>query len=244
MEEYRRRLDDGISLDRDKAIINLDHSRIQKNKVDGATTEMSLFLSLGESPFKEFIEHPLCRTFLYNKFKRVIWYFLIILMLPHFLFSGLFQSNEKYREMSIFLVVFSVYSGALFGYLCTPDKEEPDSRFDLLYEIECQGHDQKYTAFTAWIILILFLFIYIVRETVSLSIKQQKYFSKWETYRNLAIIASIFLVVYKGSPRTSDLKLQRWQYHLAGFTCLLLWLEMLILMGKIPKFGKYIHMFK
>ena len=66
----------------------------------------------------------------------------------------------------------------------------------------------------------------------------------WDGYRNLLIIISIVLVVYKGDPLTKDLSQQRWQYHVASITCLLLWLEMLILVGKIPKFGKYIHMFK
>ena len=91
MEEYKKRLDDGITLDKDKAVITLDYNKIsQRSTVKGATTEMSLFLSLGYSPFKDFIEHPLCRSFLHNKFKNVIWYFVVILMLPHFLFSGMF----------------------------------------------------------------------------------------------------------------------------------------------------------
>ena len=44
--------------------------------------------------------------------------------------------------------------------------------------------------------------------------------------------------------KQTNLSLERWQYHLAAFTCMLLWLEMLMLVGKIPKFGKYIHMFE
>ena len=54
-------------------------------------------------------------------------------------------------------------------------------------------------------------------------------------------------MVHKGPRnvrRPTKLSLERWQYHLAAFTCMLLWLEMLMLVGKIPKFGKYIHMFK
>ena len=114
----------------------------------------------------------------------------------------------------------------------------------MTYEIKCRGHDQKYTAFTAWVVLILCFLIYIIREMFSLFILQQKYFSKLETYRHLTTLASTFSVLYKGSPREENLMLQRWQYHVAGYTCLLLWLEMLLLVGKIPKFGKYIHMFK
>ena len=142
-----------------------------------------------------------------------------------------------------FPVVFSVYSGTLFGYLCAPGDEEAVNRFDLSEEIECRHRGYKLTAYYAWLLLLLSLAIYIVKETISLSL-QQRYFYKWETYRNLATIVTIVLVVHKGSPTTTHLKLQRWQYHVAAGACLLLWLEMLMLVGKIPKFGKYIHMFK
>lgn len=87
-EEYREHLDQGISLDKDN--ITMDYTKIfKRNKMKGDTTEMTLFQCLGESPFKEIIEHPLMQSFLHNKFNKVKWYFVIILMLPHFLFSGL-----------------------------------------------------------------------------------------------------------------------------------------------------------
>ena len=144
-----------------------------------------------------------------------------------------------------FPVVFSVYSGTLFGYLCAPGEQDTDKRFVPSDEIKCTRVDYKLTAYIAWLFLLLSLAVYIVKEiiTISLSIRQ-RYFYKWETYRNLATIVTIVLVVHKGSPTTTHLKLQRWQYHVAAGACLLLWLEMLMLVGKIPKFGKYIHMFK
>ena len=85
------------------------------------------------------------------------------------------------------------------------------------------------------------------QNRVSVLGKYNEYFSKWAGYINIAIIISIILVVHKGPRdvrRPTKLSLERWQYHLAAFTCMLLWLEMLMLVGKITKFGKYIHMFK
>ena len=64
-------------------------------------TEMTLFLSLGDSPFKDFIEHPLCQSFLYSKFKKVIWFFVIALMMPHFLFSGLHLETHTTTKFSL-----------------------------------------------------------------------------------------------------------------------------------------------
>ena len=89
MEEFRKRLDEGITLDKDKAIISLDQNMIfQGNKMEETTPEMAFFLSLGESPFNECFEHPLCQSYLYSKFQKVVGFFVIFLMMPHFIFSG------------------------------------------------------------------------------------------------------------------------------------------------------------
>ena len=55
MEEYRKYLDQGITLHKDKAIINLDYNKIfRRRNLEGQfeTTEMTLFQSLGDSPLK------------------------------------------------------------------------------------------------------------------------------------------------------------------------------------------------
>ena len=118
MEEFRKRLDDGITLDRDRAVISLDHGKIfQRNKMEENITEMTLFLSLGDSPFKDFIEHPLCQSFLYSKFKKVIWFFVIALMMPHFLFSGLhLETLENYYYY--YYSTFQLFSPCTAG-LCS-----------------------------------------------------------------------------------------------------------------------------
>ena len=141
-----------------------------------------------------------------------------------------------------------MYCGVLFGYLCSPEMVNTEQRFQFTQEIPCgDNYELIYTAFVAWIFIILWLIFYIGKEAVILSIQERKYFFKLEGFRNFAIILSIILVVHKGPKnmrREQRLSLERWQYHLAAFTCMLLWLEMLMLVGKIPKFGKYIHMFK
>ena len=89
MEEYEKYLDEGISLCDDKATMTLDYGKIfKRSKMGSLTTEMTLFKHLGDSPFKQLIEHPLCHSFLQNKFKKVKWFFVLILLVPHFLFSG------------------------------------------------------------------------------------------------------------------------------------------------------------
>ena len=40
-----------------------------------------------------------------------------------------------------------------------------------------------------------------------------------------------------------ELKLYRWQYHVASVNSFLLWVGMMVLVGKYPKFGIYVQMF-
>ena len=97
----------------------------------------------------------------------------------------------------------------------------------------------------AWILLILCLLIYVGKEAFTIRISRLSYLRRLDTYRNLFTILSTILVIYK--TRTvffsSEISLARWQFHLASFTCLFLWLETAALFGRVPVFGKYLHMF-
>ena len=106
MEEFENLLDTGITMEKNEATITLDFRKIfQREKMKDDTLETSLFSDLSQSHFKELIEHPLCQTFLFKKFdKKVIWYFVFFIMLPHMMFS----------------TIYSLYSGVFFGYLCVP----------------------------------------------------------------------------------------------------------------------------
>ena len=103
--------------------------------------------------------------------------------------------------------------------------------------------------------LILCLLIYLGKELFTIKIYSstqgfKEYWKRLSTYRNIATIISIVLVTCNGLPRLKEPKegekvsFQRWQYHVAGFTCLLVWVEMAAFFSKIPLFGKYCHMFK
>ena len=84
------------------------------------------------------------------------------------------------NHSTILAALFSVYSALLFGYLCSPEKVNPKLRFHLWQEIPCDQDtdDLIYTAFAAWIFIVLWLVFYIGKEAVILSIQPKKYFSK------------------------------------------------------------------
>ena len=101
---------------------------------------------------------------------------------------------------------------------------------------------QRSVAKAVWILLLLCLLFYVVKEAFKAELS---YLRRLDTYRNLATITSTILVIYKTRTvfSSSDISLARWQFHLASVTCLLLWLETAALFGRVPVLGKYLHMF-
>ena len=257
MEEFSKLLDKGITMEEEQATINLDFTKIfRRDKMDDDTVPTSLFLDLSLTSFTDLIEHPLCMTFLKNKFNKVIWSFVFFIMVPHFLFS----------------LIYSFYSVFVFGHLCAMN--DTDGRWYLNEDIPCGDINDTQVSLAGFLIilkrkhsifqviiasvgrimLIFCLVIYLGKEIFTLKIYgslqgYKEYWKRMETYRNIATIISIALVTYN-LPRPEDhvdgerIFFKRWQYHVASFTCLLVWVETTAFFSKIPLFGKYCHMFK
>ena len=140
MEEFEKLLNTGITMEKDEATITLDFTKIfQRDKMKDDTLETSLFADLSQSQFKELIEHPLCQTFLFKKFdKKVIWYFVFFIMVPHMMFS----------------TIYSLYSGVFFGYLCVP--KNTSRRGNLTERIPCVDLDMNSTE-VSWRIRLIIL---------------------------------------------------------------------------------------
>lgn len=106
----------------------------------------------------------------------------------------------------------------------------------------------------SWVVLVLFTCIFCIREIVECLSLQRKFFKSFDSYRHIIIDILLILCLLKGYPVASFklddedddgcFKLQRWQYHVATFTGFLLWLQMMIVAGKYPGYGKYIYMFR
>ena len=88
----------------------------------------------------------------------------------------------------------------------------------------------------------IFVCVYVLRELVKLKSRGRHYFTKsMDSYRNIFIIITTILVLYQADEFKA---MARWQYHVASVTCLFIWVEMLFLVGKMPRFGKYVQMFR
>jgi len=240
MEEFLKHLDSGIAMEKDDcnsdASINLDFTKLlDRRKFNNDTNDMTLFLDLVGSQFKEYVEHPLCQAFLYLKFYQVKWFFIVFVLASHLIFS----------------VVYSTYAGILFVYLCAQDeKDTRDERWNLTSALECNISNTERNkhivnvAAAAWAFLIISTFLYFLREVTKFISNKKNYFLRLDAYINIFIIVSVFLICHQGQPQLTNYKLKRWQFHVAVFSCLLLWVEMTFLVGKLPRFGKYVQMFR
>ena len=66
-------------------------------------------------------------------------------------------------------MVFSVYSGLMFGHICAPE-ETPEKRWEFTDEIRCNNKDQDpvlLCVYAAYIFLMMSLIIYLGRRFIS-----------------------------------------------------------------------------
>ena len=68
-----------------------------------------------------------------------------------------------------------------------------------------------------------------------------RYFKEWESCLNLLTIITFPLISFHSSP-TSSSSFSAWQFHAAGLGVLITWILQMFLIGKVPRFGKYVQM--
>ncbi|XP_030385731.1 transient receptor potential channel pyrexia [Scaptodrosophila lebanonensis] len=70
------------------------------------------------------------------------------------------------------------------------------------------------------------------------------YAKYWENWLQWTIVFGVLLCVSPESMRTGDLQaVPLWQHHVAAVVILLVWLELMMLVGRFPIFGVYVQMF-
>ena len=194
------------------------------------------------------MEHPLVKTYLHLKMKQV-QYFYWVLIICHFIFS----------------VVFSIYAVLTFAFLCPPTAKDRASRKDFTARVTCNGlperedinsEDIQSTILASWIFLTFFTIVFMLRESgkvPSLPTSHKKcwdllkHLCKFETMRNTVMIVLMVALIYPrlhtGPPKLSS-EVGRWEYYFACIASFLLWIEMLVMIGRVPMFGKYIQMYR
>merc|ERR1740139_1499127 len=94
-----------------------------------------------------------------------------------------------------------------------------------------------------WVILILFTVVYIFKELYKWKINPWIRLKCIESYLDIVIILSVPLI----SPilwfHEKQWSFYQFQFHVAAIGVLAVWSEMMLHIGRVPRFGKYVQMF-
>ena len=60
----------------------------------------------------------------------------------------------------------------------------------------------------------------------------------------MMILLMVALIYCTGPAKTLSSEVGRWEYYFACIASFLLWIEMLVMIGRVPMFGKYIQMYR
>ena len=150
-------------------------------------------------------------------------------------------------------MIFSTYAVLLFGQLCKPDDDDlTKDRFNWSDSVSCvnwtvsdqtgvSDTDTEYKTLQAtWVVLLLFMVYFWLREVLEMVADPRKFFSRMESYGNMAIDILLLLCLYKGAPH-DKLEFERWHFHVATVTSFLLWVQTMLTLGQYPGYGKYIN---
>ncbi|XP_031618662.1 transient receptor potential channel pyrexia [Contarinia nasturtii] len=201
--------------------IKMDFRLLVPNPKHGETDLMLAFIEVGK---KRILKHPLCETFLFLKWHRIRKFFLFSL-LYHALFVMLFS-----------ILIIGVYekecpgNHAIFGYSAEPETEK-----------DCEA---PYYVKPVGYIVIIMNFLLLAKEFFQMAHGFMLYVKYWENWVQMLIILGVFVCATPATVREDDLKkVPDGQYHVAAIVIFLVWLELMMIVGRFPIFGLYVQMF-
>ena len=242
---YEERLDSGLKLEGAPELnskVRLDFHKLSPN-INSTDTrqrqDISIFIELLESPHSYLLKHPLSEAFLHLKWNQIKYMHILMIVFTHFIYS----------------VVYTIYGLTVFGSLCRPSDSDYDDllklRWNLTSPVDCSEKkgDPSYqnylnVARVSWIFLIIFTAIYVGNESTKIFSCPRIYFRKWDSYIDLSLIISFLLISFHQDPFAEHISMRLWQFHVAAIGCFLSWLQMMFYIGKLPKLGKYVQMFR
>ena len=225
----------GVKLDFHKLSPNINSTDTKQRQ------DIAIFIELMKSPHSALLKHPLSEAFLHLKWKQIQYMHVAFIICTHFIYS----------------LVYTIYALTVFVNLCRPESYDKiiDIRWNITSNITCKYHpsspvsEAEYRkdaviAQVSWVFLIMFTLMYVVNESIKIFTNLKDYFSKWDSYIDLILIFSFPLISFHQDPFVEVFSMKLWQFHMAAAGSFLSWLQMMFLIGKLPKFGKYVQMFR
>lgn len=200
----------------------------------GVFDEMLRISRTDSAPVERLLLHPLAQGYLHLKWSQIKSLYYAIIVFSHLIYS----------------ITYSVYSVAVFRYLCPPTTSPPTS-IGINTVVPCSS-DLRHTvvgqlALTSWILLILFTMVYVAKEATKAVHIKLAYIREYESWLNVVIIVSFTLVSFHVNPLGTNgekVGVAGWQYHANGCGVFATWLLQMFHIGKVPRFGKYVEVFK
>ncbi|XP_043219510.1 transient receptor potential channel pyrexia-like [Amphibalanus amphitrite] len=215
---------------------------------------------------KHLLKHPLCESFLHMKWMKVrkflfanVMYYLLFCVLLSVYVLGTCQDN-----------CYNIGRG-LELKLCNSSQEADPRRIRLLFRqcvkkdhsliLNCDAAQTGTVSFpdacrcihssfqrlsvdspffytNLWYVLLLFNLTMAAKEIFQLAQDPPQYFRNPE---NLAEWALMLFLVLIGTPVLDYI--DTWQKHLGALSVIICWFELMMLVGRLPRLGLYIHMF-
>ncbi|XP_055903474.1 transient receptor potential channel pyrexia [Eupeodes corollae] len=213
-----------------KLIANLDASiKVNDHEIGDVDCEIKLdFRHLVPLPTLERGETELLMSFIEVGQKRI----LIHPLCETFLFLK-WRRIRKFFLMSllyhtVYVLMFTIY---VFG----------------VYVRNCEKGTTctaaNYISSTGYFVVVLNLLL-LVKELFQMAHGLTGYAKYWENWLQWTIIFGVFLCVTPALLVAKDLlAVPEWQHHVAAIVMFLVWLELMMLVGRFPIFGLYIQMF-
>ena len=249
VKAFEERLDSGLKLEGFSELnshsgVKLDFHKLSPNinsTDSGEPQDIAIFIELMKSPHSALLKHPLSEAFLHLKWKKIQYMHVAFIIFTHFMYS----------------LVYSIYTLLVFVTLCRPESYDTiiDMRWNITTKIPCKYHpssemsvaeyrNRAVVAQVSWAFLILFTLMYVVNVSIKIFTNLKNYFRKWDSYIDLILILSFPLISFHQNPFEEVFSMTLWQFHMAAAGSFLSWLQMMFLIGKLPKFGKYVQMFR
>ncbi|XP_046389340.1 uncharacterized protein LOC124158196 [Ischnura elegans] len=192
--------------------------------------ESSLLLGLIEVGMRSALEHPLCETFLFLKWRRIRKFFLIGLCY-HLIFITFYTTY--------IIGVFSRDPG-VYGY-----NETSNGTRKCISEMDGDPFSKTIDprmVIVGYMVMMMNI-ASMVKECFQIAHGWVKYFHNWENWLQWVIIVSVFLSHVFRSNVGPICDLYTFQHHVAALATVFIWADLMIQIGRYPTFGVYVQMF-
>ena len=110
--------------------------------------------------------------------------------------------------------------------------------------LSCDVFRITWSTIVVWVLLIMSTLVLSAKEVFQLMHSQKLYFLNWENWVQWGIIINVVMVSFHTNPFSSlhswvEL-VSRWQHHAAAIGVFLVWGELMLMVGRLPTFGKNI----